>query len=386
MKKYLLKAWLILVVSFVAVNVMGQESYSTGYPSITDITHESAILNVSASVGGLIKISNKPPVFISSHYTLFIVLESTKQAPSVQEVIEWIDDGNNGVIPEDMYGFIGLSSANAEYNFDISDLSPETSYTAYFVTVESDFETPVIETVEPTSVSFTTAAAVSGPEIITFSPTNGATDVSVNPTLIVEFDSNITLGNTGYFRILADGVEKAIYPTSSGQVAGNVLTINALALDHSTTYYVEIDPGFIENFGGLNDPTRWTFTTETKPPQWSAGFPTLTQSLTGFTFTGKTDLAGIYYFVVTNSSNKPTPAQIKAGKSAAGNAALKKFNDVMIADTEFSKPIVFDPELSIGQTYFLHAVAISSNGKDSDIETFTIDRRSEEHTSELQSR
>src|SRR5690606_13481529 len=91
--------------------VWGQESYTPGYPNVSDITHESAKLNVSASVGGG---NNRRP----THYALFVVLESTEPAPTIQNVIDWSYDANSGAILAGRYGEIGLSAPDTEFSIE----------------------------------------------------------------------------------------------------------------------------------------------------------------------------------------------------------------------------------------------------------------------------
>src|SRR5690554_2882816 len=179
MKKHILKGWLIIVISFVTVNIMGQHSYTIGYPKVIDETYESAILFVSANIQGL---GSRNP-----NYALFVILETIEPSPTIQEVIDWSLDGNGGVISEGKYGEVKLTKINTEFTEDIYGLSPETSYIAYFVTVGSDFETAVIETTIPTSVEFTTEAAPVPPSIVNYTPETGSTGVSVNSTFTLNF-------------------------------------------------------------------------------------------------------------------------------------------------------------------------------------------------------
>lgn len=217
--------------------------------------------------------------------------------------------------------------------------------------------------------SFTTGSALS---VSSLTPSNGATDVSINPTLEIEFNTDITLGSSGLISIKTGSTTVAIYSTSSNEnisVSGNKLIIEPSTLSYSTAYHVEIDNGFIVGFPGITSSSYWSFTTEPAPPFWAGGYPNITQSPTGFTFKGKTDLDGIYYYVVTNSHNPPTIEQIKSGVGA-----LKSGNSTMVADSEFNTSILFDSKFPKGQTYFLHIVTTSNEEKNSSVQTLSIDR------------
>lgn len=223
--------------------------------------------------------------------------------------------------------------------------------------------------------SFTTAAAVEGPKIVSVTPANDSKDVSITPKLIVEFDRDIQIGTGGSFRLTSDAGDFGFSISNPNMsISGSTLTIIAAGLNYNTTYHVEIDLGFIVNYTGLSDATYWTFTTETKPPQWAENYPTITQSPTGFTFKGKSDLAGIYYFVVTGSLTPPSKEQIKAGKNSSGGYAYKSFNGDMIGNDEFSTNMDFTPELLKGNSYYLHALVASDDGKNGEVETRSIDR------------
>lgn len=227
--------------------------------------------------------------------------------------------------------------------------------------------------------SFTTKATASseGPIIVSVAPAKGTTDVSVKPTLTVLFDRDITKGSGGFFKLIsAEGVVS--YGPSNSKVifSGKQFTVNAEGLDYSANYRVVIEPGFIENYSGLSDHNYWTFTTETKPPQWADNYPTITQSPTGFSFKGKSDLAGTYYFVVTGSLTPPSKEQIKAGKNSSGGNAYMSFNGDMIGNNEFSTNMDFASELLRGNSYYLHALVASDDGKNGEVETRSIDRTS----------
>ncbi|URW78824.1 Ig-like domain-containing protein [Xiashengella succiniciproducens] len=265
MKQYLLKVWMTAALSLLVVGgVWGQESYTPGYPNVSDITHESAKLNVSASVGGMIQLTPRP-VYAPSHYTLFIVLDANEDEPNIAEVISWSLDGNGELIPEGRYGEIGLSAPGTEFSIEAYNLSSETSYVAYFVTTE-DFETSVIGATEPTAVPFTTEAAPFTLDLQV--PEDGASDVALNASLVATFNQNIQLGTSAEVHIYDYQSESVVETITTGlSVSGSDLIINPTTdLAEGTHYYVVIPNGAVETtsgapFAGLSDKDAWDFTT-----------------------------------------------------------------------------------------------------------------------------
>src|SRR5690554_95647 len=267
MKQYLLKVWMTAALSLLALGgVWGQESYSEGYPNVSDITHESAKLNVSASVGG----TSRGGI---THYALFVVLESTEPAPTIQNVIDWSYDANSGAIPAGRYGEIGLSAPGTEFSIEAYNLSSETSYVAYFVTTEG-FSTPVIETTEPTSVSFST---ITGPASLTadLSPLDDAPNVPVSTsTFEITFSEDVEMADGVFFVSL---FEKGVTPSKrnvelySGLISGTIVSID---FDFQFLYGKEYEIVFPANaiksvatgalFPGLSA-GEWSFTTEVAP-------------------------------------------------------------------------------------------------------------------------
>src|SRR5690554_4880862 len=264
MKQYLLKVWMTAALSLLVLGgVWGQESYTSGYPNVSDITHESATLNVSASVGG----NGRP-----THYALFVVLESTEPAPTIQNVIDWSLDANSGAIPKGCYGEIGLSAPGTEFSIEAYNLSSETSYVAYFVTTEGFF-TPVIETTEPpTAVPFTTEAAPT-PLNATLSPADDATNVPVSTsTFEIRFSEDVELAGGA---VLVELYQSGTFVGSTGLYSLNISNnVVSLSFNHTLEYEKEYEIVFPANaiksvatgvlFPGLSA-GEWSFTTEAAP-------------------------------------------------------------------------------------------------------------------------
>lgn len=274
MKQYLLKVWMTASLSLLVVGgVWGQAAYTSGYPNVSDITHESATLNVSASVGGMIQVSLRPLMYAPSHYTLFIVLDANEDEPTIEEVISWSLDGNGELIPEGRYGEIGLSASDTEFSFEAYSLSSETSYVAYFVTTE-DFATSVIGATEPTAVPFTTTATPT-PLTATLSPADDATNVPVSTSnFVLTFSENVELADgTFYAELFEVGVIEAVDAKRlySTNISNNVVSLSFNhTLEHAKEYEIVFPVNAIKSvatgalFPGISA-GEWSFTTEAAP-------------------------------------------------------------------------------------------------------------------------
>ncbi len=263
MKKGLLRAGLLTSIWLLGFTFMSAQepAYNTGYPTITHITPTTATAEVNATVGGTTGVLNSP-----THITFFLIKLANEESPSIEEIIDSALIQNR---------FIPLTSPNTTFSKSPSNLSAGTNYIAFFVTTDAE-GTPVLETTEPTQVSFSTPAP---PTISSLSPADDAASVPMNSDLVITFNEPIKAGDP------LKGLE--IYKTSDSQsvftinasdanISGNELTINNIdfvsSLDYNTSYYILIDAGFVRSidtgidFGGVSDNTTWNFTTEAAPP------------------------------------------------------------------------------------------------------------------------
>lgn len=112
---------------------------------------------------------------------------------------------------------------------------------------------------------------VTPPMVLTLDPENGATAVTLTPTLEVVFDENVSAvtGNVTVHQFSDDMVIDTIaVDTAAVSVSGATATIStSVELDNSATYYVEIDAGaFVDSssnpFAGISGNSTWAFTTE----------------------------------------------------------------------------------------------------------------------------
>jgi hypothetical protein len=381
MKKLILKVWMILAICFLAMNVVGQ-SYTVGYPNVSEVAQEIATLNVSATVGG--GTARNP-----THYTVFIVLSSSDPIPTIQNVIDWSLDGNGGLIPNGRYGEIGLTSPATEFSYGVANLLAATGYVAYFVTVENNFVTVVIETDTPTAVSFTTPSAPP-PLTATLSPMDNATGVSVNTSsFVLTFEDAVEFTGVEnlYAGLYMEGasVEGQLLANNNiNAVIDNVSKTLSLNFGHSfeynTEYYITIPGNAIRIIGSevLYDGLlagEWSFITESSPPMWAEGYPAVSgQNSIKFDLNAMADVTGRVYGVVTGTNNVPSVEQIVSGQNSSSFPAKIARNELVSSTvTPTSIEFLFNPETPLGVNYYLHTV-FEKDGKYSTIETITIDR------------
>jgi hypothetical protein len=112
------------------------------------------------------------------------------------------------------------------------------------------------------------------PVIVTTSPADESSDVSIDTTLAITFDETVVAA-AGNIELYETGnpTPVASLPTSSASVAGPVATFTLpAALEHSTDYHVLLDTTSFEDtsgnalVSGITDPTVWNFTTADAPP------------------------------------------------------------------------------------------------------------------------
>src|SRR5690554_671557 len=128
------------------------------------------------------------------------------------------------------------------------------------------------------------------PTVVSWSPADDGTEVSLDGVLSVTFDQNIEFGSgPSYIRIkdyvTDDSVIECVVMDSKAfgnvSISGSTLSIAHSALSGSTRYYVEIEANAIRalnsglSYAGLGDKDIWDFTTETLPisPMVSALLP-----------------------------------------------------------------------------------------------------------------
>src|SRR5690554_3120716 len=287
MKQYLLKVWMTAALSLLALGgVWGQESYTPGYPNVSDITHESATLNVSASVGGTVNttvtIPGVGPISISyaTHEVRFIVLSENDPAPLIEEVKAWSGDGNGGAIEEGLYGTISLKESGAAFSFQFQNLPSSANFLVYLVTVEYGEDKSLVIEDEISSGSATSLPLNTLPPptplTATLSPADDATNVHVSTsTFEITFSEDVEFTDSGSARLFKDGsyLEALELLSENGNtvISGNTLTLTFInSLAYSSDYYITIPNNSLQSvssgvlFGGIAA-GEWSFTTEAEP-------------------------------------------------------------------------------------------------------------------------
>ncbi len=107
------------------------------------------------------------------------------------------------------------------------------------------------------------------PELVFLSPSDGAKDVEIDTSLVLEFDEDVAAGQgtIRLYKASGDQVETIFLPSSAVEFDGAMAAITPSSpLAYDTDYYVLIDATAIEDvdrnaFAGISDPEAWAFTT-----------------------------------------------------------------------------------------------------------------------------
>src|SRR5690554_271790 len=204
--------------------------------------------------------------------------------------------------------------------------------------------------VQPDPVLMTTSS---------LSPADGDVEVSRAPTLQVSFDQEITWGPSGVLTIRRSDNDATAATISREQTGASIsqdqlsIVFSSESLEYGTEYYVIIDEGFVKAlntsavFPGLTDKTVWTFTTETAPPFWEEGYPSITnQTIDGFVFNAWADQEGVFYGVVTLNSSPPTVEDIEQPLNGSARISFNEaVNDITIPT---SIQVPFDLNTALG--------------------------------------
>lgn len=122
---------------------------------------------------------------------------------------------------------------------------------------------------EEFSFSFTTAAApdTEAPSIVSLSPADNATDISLTSNLVLTFNENIVAGSgTIAIRKVSDNSLVQSAAINSSMISTNTLTFDPFDFDAETEYYVDLSVGSVQDAAGnpsagLSGNPDWTFTT-----------------------------------------------------------------------------------------------------------------------------
>lgn len=376
MKTHILKTWLIAGLSLFAISTAWGQEYTLGFPKVVEVQSDKVIYEV--------QVANSPSVSLRNYY---VVVEDGATLPTLDDVLygEYIDEE----LPIEIKGYTTIGTNGGVFSIEIGGLESNADYVLYLRTCRYNGSYS-IETESPTAIPFTTLSAGAAPEIVagSYIPVSGSDEVSRNPILQLTFNENIAKGSSGYFRIYCSltNEELFIIPRSQAVVNANVLSVSLsnTTLDYNTEYYVLIDPGFVKSvatdvdFPGISNTAEWYFTTETAPPAWVDGYPSISnQTVDDFQLDVWADVTGAFYGVLTQSSTQPTTEQIAQGQNSVGSAARIAFNQVVNSIETFSSiDVDFNDQTLLGQSYFLHLVYRSGGTypKYGEIKTIEIDR------------
>ncbi len=214
------------------------------------------------------------------HHDAPLIIEYDEAVSMVEDknVIIYYDDGSifQTINTTDDAGLFSYNSTTYELTIGHNEFPESTTFDIYadegLVTADdNDIASDVLDESSP-GWSFTTASI---PSITSFSP-DGATDVTKDQTLELNFSENVLLGDNKNLEIYNgdDQLVQTINSTSDASlitVADNSLQITHDAFSSSTSYYILVDEGFavseaaLVSAEGITSSTRWTFTTTTWP-------------------------------------------------------------------------------------------------------------------------
>ena len=203
-----------------------------------------------------------------------------------------------------------------------------------------------------TTWNFSTESApdVTAPAVISFSPTDDATDVAVDGSLTITFDEDVqpVSGGVASVKYSAGTTVASVALSGSGATfSGNTLTLDfSIDLPYDANLYVAIPAGGIEDlagndFAGITNNTTWNFSTESAPDVTG---PTVTS----FSPTDDaTDVAIDAMFTLTfDEEVQPGPGGVIYFKYVTGaNASFSILNG---SDATFSgNTVTFTPSLDL---------------------------------------
>ncbi|MDO9552978.1 MBG domain-containing protein, partial [Rhodonellum sp.] len=221
-----------------------------------------------------------------------------------------------------------------------------------------------------TEQSFTiTVTDESAPFITTLSPANNATNVALQPTLILTFDEEVDLGNTGVFKLskvgedhctlvsifefdLIDPEVRALFVLSEDRLSVSLSITENLSLN--TQILVEIPQGFvvdgsdnsIEGFSAAS--YTWTFTTRNKNEQ-TITFDEIGEKTYGdltFTLGNAVTDRGL---TVTYAAEDPTVVSISGNQATILKTGTTKITATQAGDEENFAAESVEQNLTVNQ-------------------------------------
>lgn len=360
-----------LLLNFYRVGIILNALFFIG---LTSVSYSQTVDSYNPANNAL-GISISPQLIITFHQDSTITLGSEK-------IIRVVEVGNlsNNISLTTGGGFdpaddrLQINNPNNTFTIDLSGDNLDYN-TAYFVYIPEDalllngYSWNDLSNTSNPGWTFTTEPAPTPPTINSTTPADGATDVAIDTDLSITFNEDIVKGNDDYLKIFKDGGSGILIDTSLIDIAGPVLTVDAsvFALTESSDYHVEIDPGFVvsassgADFEGISDNTTWNFTTSIGAPEWMIEPELSNQTTVDVDLHGRTDQDGTYYYVITESLQKPSETEIENGQNHQGSNMTVSGNESMAAGIAFSTNIDIST-LDQGKTYYMHVVASNAAG------------------------
>ena len=122
--------------------------------------------------------------------------------------------------------------------------------------------------------SFTTEEESASLSVISFTPSNDASEVSISDNILeIEFNDDISLGSSDkylyIYEVNGPPIPIDYYGATSNKVSvnGNTLQVDISdkPLKYDTKYYITLANDFVIGYSGFNDDSTWSFTTEEEP-------------------------------------------------------------------------------------------------------------------------
>ena len=184
------------------------------------------------------------------------------------------------------------------------------------------------------------------PTITTLSPTNNATDITIDNDLEITFNENVTkgTGNITIYNALNDDIVETIAVTSDVvSIIDNVVTINPTTnFLKSNNYYIQVDDTvFKDEFGiafeGIVDTTTWSFATELRAvPTIAFEDFTKTYGDENFNLTVSSSSTGtVSYEIVTGGTGSATLSGTNYASVTLGNTGTVILKATVAEDANY---------------------------------------------------
>lgn len=145
------------------------------------------------------------------------------------------------------------------HELSINNLTLDLDQSEYYVEVIKDNCTRTSDVV--------TLTVVDGPFVTSVSPATGTTDIAIDVSAALTFNTNVSAG-AGNIRIVEydTDTEKQSFTVAQTSISGAVLTLPVASLDNNTKYYITLEAGIVQDSNSktntaVTDRDQHTFTT-----------------------------------------------------------------------------------------------------------------------------